>query len=147
MILSDGGEFERSFKEIFLPELELDIITIGSILNLGTKIGENKFSKNLYDKRDDFLIYMVRIPYFCSNIPSTVFYSVFGVEILRIPSPTSTCDEFRTFCQFCLTELETTVAILQYRVAILLKRRISKYFIVFQKFNDTSITFINSLFH
>ena len=46
-VLNDGSEFERSFKKIYPPELELkkknDIKTKGSFLDLGIKIRDNRF--------------------------------------------------------------------------------------------------------
>ena len=37
----------------------------------------------MYDKRVDFPILIVRILQFTNNIPSEMFYSAFGAEILR----------------------------------------------------------------
>ena len=66
-------------------------------LDLGIKTGNNKtFYINLYDKQDGFLFSIVRIPYLCCNISSTIFYSERRAEILRIARTTSTCNEFRT---------------------------------------------------
>ena len=54
-ILNNGGEFEGSFKEIYLPELELKKNTLNtdsSCLDVGIKIRDNMFSISLYNKRD-----------------------------------------------------------------------------------------------
>ena len=38
----------------------------------------------MYDKRDKFPFFIVRMPQFCSNIPSSIFYGSFFSELLRI---------------------------------------------------------------
>ena len=78
----------KKIKGIYPPELDLnkknDINREGSILDLGIKIRDDRFSISLYDKQDDFPFSIVRIPSLCSNVPSMIFYSVFRAEILTI---------------------------------------------------------------
>ena len=38
----------------------------------------------LFDKRDNFPFSIVRLPFSCSNIPTSMFYSSIGAEITRI---------------------------------------------------------------
>ena len=59
------------------------------------RVADNNFCTKLYDKRDDFPITIVRLPHRTSTIPSTMFYSSFGAEVLRIARVTSSLD---TFC-------------------------------------------------
>ena len=47
------------------------------------KLEHKIFNIQMYDKRVDFPILIVRILQFTNNIPSEMFYSVFGAEILR----------------------------------------------------------------
>ena len=58
--LNDGGEFKRSFRQIYPAKLELqkenDINKEGSFLDLGIKVREDAFSMCLYD----FLYSVVR---------------------------------------------------------------------------------------
>ena len=81
IVLSDGGEFERSVMENCHLELELkkesDVNTEGSFLNLGIKIRNNRFSGNLYYKQNDFPFSVARMAYLRSNTPSKIFYSAF----------------------------------------------------------------------
>ena len=42
------------------------------------------FELKLYDKRDSFPFIIVRMPYEESNMPSRMFYSSVGAEILRV---------------------------------------------------------------
>ena len=84
---------------------ENDINAEDSFLDLGIKIRDNRFSINVYGKRDDFLFSFVRM----------VFY--IAIFLLRFDngydtSTASTCNAFRTFLKFCLTKLRTRVAIL-----------------------------------
>ena len=66
-ILNNGGEFEGSFKEIYLPELELKmknaLNTDSSCLAVGIKIRDNMLSISLYDKQDESAFFIVRRPY------------------------------------------------------------------------------------
>ena len=147
--LNDGGEFERSFREIYPPELELKKENVdyseGSFLDLQIKIINNRFSTSLYDKRDGFPFSIVRMPFLCSNIPSNMFYSAFGAEILRIARTTNNFNDFKISSKILLNR-----ALKQGGDIRNLKRVLCKYFgrhfEVFRKFSDTSIAFINSLF-
>ena len=55
-----------------------------SFLDLNIKINHNKFITSLYDKRDAFPFSIVRMPFKDSNMPSKIFYSSLGAEVLRI---------------------------------------------------------------
>ena len=85
--MNDGGLFEQNFKDIYPPELELKKEhgnTNASFLDLDITIKDSQFAVKLYDKRDAFPFKIVRMPYRESNMPSRIFYSAFGAEILRI---------------------------------------------------------------
>ena len=96
--INDGGEFSRSYLEIYPPELELsrenaDILS-ASFLDLHIKIRQGKFSTGLYDKRDNFPFSIVRMPFASSNIPSKIFYSAISAEIIRIARASTHVEEF-----------------------------------------------------
>ena len=147
--LNDGGEFEKSFKEIYPPELELKkenvTNTERSFLDLNIKIENNRFATSLYDKRDGFPFSIVRMPYLCSNIPSKMFYSAFGAEILRIARTTNIFNVFK-----CSSKILLYRAQKQGGDNGILKKTLPKYFgrhfEVFGKFCDTSVTFLNCIF-
>ena len=65
-----------------------------SFLDLEISIVDNQFCTKLFDKRDTFPFSIVRMPYKCSNIPSAIFYSSFGAEILRINRASTIKDDF-----------------------------------------------------
>ena len=86
--LNDNSGFERCYKEIYPPELELKKENVdihnASFLDLDISIADNKFVPKLYDKCDAFPFSIVRMLFFSSNIPSRIFYAALGGELLRI---------------------------------------------------------------
>ena len=85
--LNDGGEFGRSYRSIYPPELELKCEhhgTHATFLDLEINISDGIFVYKLFDKRDGFPFFIVRMPDFSGNIPSHVFYGSIMSEFLRI---------------------------------------------------------------
>lgn len=97
LAINDDGEFEKCIKEIYPSELELkkehgdDSVTF---LDLQIDLKEKRFVTSLFDKRDSFPFSIVRMPFKCSNIPSKIFYSSIGAEILRISRTSMTLEAF-----------------------------------------------------
>ena len=95
--INDGGMFENNIHEIYPPELELKKEHGGdqvSFLDLDISLIDKGFSIKLFDKRDAFPFSIVRMPYCSSNMPSNIFYSCIGAEILRIGHVTSNLNDF-----------------------------------------------------
>jgi hypothetical protein len=95
--INDGGEFGRIYKEIYPPELDLKLESTGnqaSFLNLDIQIVIKRFVYKLYDKRDDFPFFIVRMPHKDSNICQNIFYSSFVGEFLRIGRSTLLLQDF-----------------------------------------------------
>ena len=95
--LNDGGEFGRVHKDIYPSELELKEEHSGvhaDFLSLDITIKDDIFVYKLFDKRDAFPFYIVRMPYSSSNIPETVFYSAMVGEFLRIAHSTLLYEDF-----------------------------------------------------
>ena len=86
--INDSNEFELHHQEIYPDELILNKENTfnkhASFLDIDITITNKKFITSLYDKRNAFPFSIVKMPYKCSNIPSTMFYSSIGAEILRI---------------------------------------------------------------
>ena len=105
--INDNGEFEKCYSDIYPPELELKKenvgYTEGTFLDLMINIRDDKFVISLYDKRNTFPFSIVRMPYLESNIPSKMFYSAFGSEILRFARNTSDFNLFKVNTK-CLIE-------------------------------------------
>ena len=87
--LDDGGEFGRSFREIYPSELELKCEHEGShatFLDLDINIVDGKFVYKLFDKRNAFPFFIVRMPDYSGNIPAHVFLWVSYVGIFTYSS-------------------------------------------------------------
>ena len=96
--INDYGEFERCYKDIYPPELELGKENLdssrASFLDLDIRVEDRVFVFNQYDKRDAFPFSIVRLPFVCSNMPSKIFYSSISAEILRIGRTSSAATDF-----------------------------------------------------
>ena len=78
--VKDGNEFFKSFKNIYAKELELKVEHTGlhgTFLDLRITIKDNTFIYKLFNKRDTFSFFMVRMPHLFCNIPSFIFYGLF----------------------------------------------------------------------
>ena len=95
--LNDGGEFGRSFHAICPSELELKFEhqgTHATFLDIDIKISNGIFIYKLFDKRDDFPFFIVRMPDLSGNIPNHVFYGSIMSEFLRIARCTLQYEDF-----------------------------------------------------
>ena len=95
--LNDSNEFASAYKDIYPPELELKVEHMGphaTFLDLDITIANNEFVYKLFDKRDNFNFYIVRMPHLSSNIPSTIFYGSILSEFLRIARSTLLFEDF-----------------------------------------------------
>ena len=75
--LNDDGAFYTSFKDIYPKELELKCEhheVHATFLDLDITIIDSTFVFKLYDKRDDFPLFIICMPDLCGNIPNHVFY-------------------------------------------------------------------------
>jgi len=108
--INDGGEFGRVFANIYPNELDLKTEHSGSqasFLNLDITIKEGKFIYKLYDKRDTFPFFIVRMPHIDSNIPYSIFYSALVGEILRIARSTLLLEDFLPGAKCLLSRMRT----------------------------------------
>ena len=95
--LNDGGEFGRSFHLIYPSDLELKCEHQGihaTYLDLEVNIIDGIFVYKLFDKRDNFPFFIVRMPDKSGNIPSHVFYGSIMSEFLRISRCTLLFSDF-----------------------------------------------------
>ena len=85
--LNDGGVFSDVYKDIYPPELQLKVEHSGkhaTFLNLDITVKDGVFICKLFDKRDVFPFFIVRMPYIDSIIPKLLFYFALVGEFLRI---------------------------------------------------------------
>ena len=95
--LNDGGEFGRSYQEIYPEELELKCEhqgTRATFMDLEINVSDGIFVYKLFDKRDNFPFFIVRMPDLSGNIPSHVFYGSVMSEFLRIARSTLLYSDF-----------------------------------------------------
>ena len=89
--LNDSGEFGKSYREISPSNLDLKCEhegTHATFLDLDITIQDGYFIYKLFDKRDNFPFFIVRMPDLSGNIPSFVFYGSVMSEFLRIARST-----------------------------------------------------------
>ena len=70
--------------EIHYSEIHEHSGTHATFLNLDIVVKDGVFIYKLFDKRDTFPFFIVRMPYIDSNIPKSIFYSAPVGEFLRI---------------------------------------------------------------
>ena len=100
--LNDDGEFGRSFPEIYPDNLELKCEhegTHATFLQLDITIRDGIAIYKLFDKRDNFPFFIIRMPDLGGNIPSHVFYGSVMSEFLRIARSTLLYSDFLPVAQ------------------------------------------------
>ena len=83
----NDDEFGRSFREIYPDQLELKCehqVTHATFLQLDITIRDGIAIFKLFDKRDNFPFFIVRMPDLRGNIPAHVFYGSVMSEFLCI---------------------------------------------------------------
>ena len=81
------------FIQICLPQVEHKEEHT-TFLELNITIDDDIFIYMLFDKRDKFPFFIVRMPYLSSNIPSPIFYVLIFPEFLRIARCTLRLTDF-----------------------------------------------------
>ena len=97
LTINDNNLFLQNFKDIYPPELQLNLESSGdhvTFLDLDLTLVDGHLDVKLFDKRDSFPFAIVRLPFLSSNIPTTMFYSSIGAEILRIGRVSSSFENF-----------------------------------------------------
>ena len=107
--LNDGSTFEKHYKDIYPTELELkkenNSSSCASFLDLYIYIGNGEFHTRLFDKRDNFGLDIVRMPFYGSSVPSKMFYGSTGAEFLRISRATSKIEDLTRNCEQLLSRM------------------------------------------
>ena len=107
--LNDGSTFEKHYEDIYPTELELEKENYGnscaSFLDLYIYIQNGKFHRRLFDKRDNFVVGIVRISFYCSNVPRKMFYGITGAEFLRTSRVTTNIENFSRNCKQLLRRM------------------------------------------
>ena len=94
MIIMNSSNLLRTYTP---NELELKVENLGTyatFLDLDIAIKDNIFIYKLFDKRDEFPFFIVRMLHLSSNILSSLCYGSFYSELLRISRCTSLFSDF-----------------------------------------------------
>ena len=139
--MNDDGLFESHFHEIYPPELELKKEhgnDNASFLDLDISLRKQAFDVKLFDKRDAFPFDIVRMPQRQSNIPSRIFYSSIGAEILRIGRTSSNVVSFIESSKKLLDRMFTQGAN-KVKVALTIKRAFGRHDVLKQFATNASV--------
>ena len=84
---NDESTFEKQYKDIYPTELELkkenNSNSCASFFDIYIYIENGEFHTKVFDKRDNFVFDIVGMPFYCSNVPSKMFYGNTGAEFPR----------------------------------------------------------------
>ena len=146
--LNDHGEFSRTFKEIYPSELVLNRENeddqSGTYLALEINIVSDEFNYKLFDKRDAFSFFIVRFPYYSSNMPAKMFFSTISAEILRICRASAHYGSFIKACDPFMKRMTNQGAV-KNKVRISLNKLLSRHFTEFNKFGFNKEQLINEI--
>ena len=95
--LNDDGNFQKTYKEIYPEVLELKCENEGNqatFLDLEVNVYNGQYTYSLFDKREKFPFYIIRMPHLHSNIPKYVFYGTIYAEILRLAKANLLINDF-----------------------------------------------------
>ena len=138
--LNDGSTFEKHYKDIYPTELELkkenNSNSCASFLDLYIYIENGEFHTRLFDKRDNFGFDIVRMPFYCSNVPSKMFYGSIGAEFLRISRATSKIEDLTRNCKQLLSRMLKQNGQMR-RIKFSLIKMIQRHREVFIKYNKS----------
>ena len=105
--LNDDSTFEKHYKDIYPTNLKLkkenNSNSCASFLDIYIYIENGEFYTKLFDKRDNCGFDMVRMPFYCSNVLSKMFYGSIGAEFLRISRATSKIEDLSCTCKQLLS--------------------------------------------
>jgi len=138
--LNDSGQFKNACQNIYPPELQIKCEHDGlhaTFLELDISVKDNIFVYKLFDKRDAFPFFIVRMPDLSGNIPDHVFYGSVMSEFLRIARasllyPDFLCKAQDLFRRMVNQSGEKHMLLLQ------LKKAIQNHSRAFQSFNKSS---------
>ena len=112
-----------------------------SFLDLNIIVKHTKFETDVYDKRDAFPFFIVRMPYRDSNIPARMFYEAVTSEILRIVRTKSSKEMFQKLITILLTKMYRQ-GCENIQLKIRMDRLFAKRFEIFTTFRSNAKSFI-----
>ena len=91
---------------------------------------------SILDKRDNFGFDIVRMPFYCSNVPSKMFYGSIRTEFLRISRATSNTGDLTRNCKQFLSRMLKQNGQMR-RIKLSLRKMIQRQQEVFIKYNKS----------
>ena len=85
------------------------------------------------------------MPFLHSNIPSKMFYSSFGAEILRSARTTTDRTDFKNICKTLTTRMARQGG-KRYKFEATINKMFGRHFETFRKYSNTSLEFIETFF-
>ena len=105
--VNDGSTSEKHYNYIYPPVLELEkennSNSCASFLGIYIYIKNGEFHTKLFDKQENFWFDIVSMPFYCSNIPSRIFYESIGAVFLRISRAVSKTKDLSRTCKQLLS--------------------------------------------
>ena len=146
--INDGNQFAVIYHRIYPKELELKVEHQGNhatFLDLDITIQDGIFIYKLFDKRDAFPFFIVRMPCMCSNIPSTTFkYGSVMSEFLRNARNTLQLTDFipraRELCERMISQDGSKDKILKQ-----INRAMNRHPVAFESFNTTPVEILKQV--
>ena len=104
--LNDDCTFEKHYKD----ELELkkegnNSSSCASFLDVCIYIENREIHIRLFDKRDNFGFDIVKIPFYCSNVPGKMFSGSIRAEFFRISRATYKTEDLSRTCKQLLSRM------------------------------------------
>lgn len=145
--LNDSGQFKNSHHVIYPPELHVKCEHEGqhaTFLELDISVQDGLFVYKLFDKRDDFPFFIVRMPDLSGNIPDHVFYGSVMSEFLRIARATLLYIDFlpkarEMFNRMVNQNGEKNILLIQ------LKKAINNYSEIFCRYHKSPRDILNDI--
>ena len=137
---NDGSTFEKHYRDIYPTELELKKVnnsnSCASFFELYIYIEDGEFHTRLFDKQDNFGFDIVTMLFYCSNVPSKMFYGSIGAEFLRIFRATSKTEDLTRNCKQLLSRMLKQMGQMR-RIKFSLIKIIQRHQEVFIKYNKS----------
>ena len=107
--LNDKSNFEKYYKHIYSTELELkkenNNNSCASFLDIYIHIENGELRTKLFHKRYNFGFDVVRMLFYCSNVPSKMLYGSIGAKFLKISRATSKTEDLSRTCKQFLSRM------------------------------------------
>lgn len=145
--LNDSGQFKNSCQNIYPPDLQVKCEHEGqhaTFLELDISVKDGVFVYKLFDKRDEFPFFIVRMPDLSGNIPDHIFYGSVMSEFLRIARATLLYPDFLIKAKELFTRMANQNGN-KHMLLLQLKKAIVNHSDIFRRYHKTSQEILNDV--